>query len=241
MIIIPDIHGRDFWEEAADKYQYEDFVFLGDYVDPYTEAELIPSWAGIKALKDVIDFKKKYPDRVTLLLGNHDLSYLSDLMPSCRFDYERGIEIYDLLRENTDLFKIAHTKQIGKKTYLFTHAGILRNWVEKNRGLFPSVDSIADMDKRFSELFDTTDELFMALRQCSYCRGGDDPYGSCVWADIREHLFEMEKKVPDKDKNVYQVFGHTKMLTPMITSRFACLDCQRPVMLDDENGNFKVL
>ena len=34
MIIIPDIHGRDFWKEVT-AIEDEEFVFLGDYVDPY--------------------------------------------------------------------------------------------------------------------------------------------------------------------------------------------------------------
>lgn len=35
IIIIPDIHGRDFWKEAVEKYPDADTIFLGDYLDPY--------------------------------------------------------------------------------------------------------------------------------------------------------------------------------------------------------------
>lgn len=33
-LIIPDVHGRDFWKDAANRFP-GDIVFLGDYLDPY--------------------------------------------------------------------------------------------------------------------------------------------------------------------------------------------------------------
>ena len=33
ILLIPDIHGRDFWKKAKD-FEGE-IVFLGDYLDPY--------------------------------------------------------------------------------------------------------------------------------------------------------------------------------------------------------------
>ena len=57
--IIPDIHGRVFWKKAVDSASKDDtIVFLGDYLDMY--------WV------DSMDFKKSNPERVVLLLGNHD-------------------------------------------------------------------------------------------------------------------------------------------------------------------------
>ena len=37
ILIIPDVHGREFWKEAKD-YPGK-IVFLGDYLDPYTYYE----------------------------------------------------------------------------------------------------------------------------------------------------------------------------------------------------------
>ena len=34
LIIIPDIHGRPFWRRAVEEYPGEEFIFLGDYLDP---------------------------------------------------------------------------------------------------------------------------------------------------------------------------------------------------------------
>ena len=35
ILIIPDIHGRDFWKKAVDSKGYDKIIFLGDYTDPY--------------------------------------------------------------------------------------------------------------------------------------------------------------------------------------------------------------
>ena len=97
MIIIPDIHGRNFWKEAIKGHEDEEIVFLGDYVDPYSSLENVDTWNGLDSLSEVIDFKKAHPDNVTLLLGNHDLSYLSDHIVQCRHDDENHDEIRLLL------------------------------------------------------------------------------------------------------------------------------------------------
>ena len=37
-IVCPDIHGRNFWEKAAEEYDGSvPFIFLGDYLDPYSD------------------------------------------------------------------------------------------------------------------------------------------------------------------------------------------------------------
>ena len=77
MIIIPDIHGRSFWKDAVKGHENEKIIFLGDYTDPYSH-EGIEFWEGLQSLREVIEFKKQHLDNVVLLLGNHDLSYISN-------------------------------------------------------------------------------------------------------------------------------------------------------------------
>ena len=89
-LIIPDVHGRRFWRTAVDRCPNSEVIFLGDYLDPY-------SWEGIshdeafREMMDIIDFKKANRERVTLLLGNHDLGYLDERINTCRRD-EYGAE-----------------------------------------------------------------------------------------------------------------------------------------------------
>ena len=49
LIIIPDVHGRDFWRKAVCENPDGEFVFLGDYLDPYgfediLEARISTDW-----------------------------------------------------------------------------------------------------------------------------------------------------------------------------------------------------
>ena len=77
----------------------EKIVFLGDYTDPYSH-EGIEFWEGLQSLREVIEFKKQHLDNVVLLLGNHDLSYISNYIPKCRHDDENHDEIKSLIKDN---------------------------------------------------------------------------------------------------------------------------------------------
>jgi len=40
MILVPDIHGRDFWKKIREKATEEKIIFLGDYIDPYPQERI---------------------------------------------------------------------------------------------------------------------------------------------------------------------------------------------------------
>ena len=75
LLIIPDIHGRLFWISSTRKYPDLPVIFLGDYLDPYTHYEDILPSEALANFKEILDFKKANMERVTLLLGNHDIHY----------------------------------------------------------------------------------------------------------------------------------------------------------------------
>ena len=75
LIIIPDVHGRRFWRDAVKEHPDGNFIFLGDYLDPYPSEE-IEDKEAVQGLRDIIQFKKDHPEKVILLWGNHDLHYL---------------------------------------------------------------------------------------------------------------------------------------------------------------------
>ena len=60
ILIIPDVHGRDFWKEPVKqelKNNETSIVFLGDYLDPYSNIEnndLIENFIQIIKLKAII-------------------------------------------------------------------------------------------------------------------------------------------------------------------------------------------
>ena len=58
-------------------------------------------------------------------------------------------------------------------------------------------------------------------------RWGDYPSGSMVWADVEEML--VSNPIPD----IYQIVGHSMQFDgPIITDKFACLDCRAAFSLD---------
>lgn len=80
-LIIPDVHGRDFWREPVVetlKSTNAHICFLGDFLSPYSnefEKGVDYNRKAIDVFKEIIGLKLENPKRITLLLGNHDLSY----------------------------------------------------------------------------------------------------------------------------------------------------------------------
>jgi 3',5'-cyclic AMP phosphodiesterase CpdA len=103
-IAIGDIHGRDTWQQVNTKL-YDKVIFLGDYVDSHTLSDL----AILENFKKIIALKKRRPEKVVLLLGNHDAHYLH--YPSFQYSGFRPTmqrELTMLFRKNADLFQIAY-------------------------------------------------------------------------------------------------------------------------------------
>ena len=61
---------EEFWNEMP-YTQYDQIVFVGDYVDSYDLSNVLI----LDNLKKILLFKKALPDKVVLLLGNHDIQY----------------------------------------------------------------------------------------------------------------------------------------------------------------------
>jgi predicted phosphodiesterase len=69
LLVFGDLHGESRWQqhvENIDRYDY--VIFMGDYMDSFTHLDI----ELIDNLSELINFKAMYPDKVILLLGNHD-------------------------------------------------------------------------------------------------------------------------------------------------------------------------
>ena len=233
VIVIPDIHGRKFWRKAIPWADSMPIIFLGDYLDPYFREEGIDSEEAYDQLDEILDFKKKYPEMITLLLGNHDLHYLSSAMGGCRYDHRLAYQNKALLWSNLPLFDIGYSIVSKERQYLFTHAGVDARWYWEH---FPYVNDISadEIAKQLNDVFHadaSRDAIMDALSETSLLRGGSHPFGSPIWADRHEHrtdAFEFG--------TIYQIFGHTLAHGPVITPFWACLDCKRGFRLDIESG-----
>jgi len=231
IIIIPDIHGREFWKEAVMGHDDGRIIFLGDYTDPYTY-EGVPQENGLKALLEVIAFKKEHPQTVTLLLGNHDLGYLDRMICECRMDYLNEGRIRHEILSNLDLFDLVCEETSETRRYLFSHAGVGTGWLKAWSETLGGVTEDPGMLNWMLHKKETWPFLFRALSDVSYVRGGEEPFGSCVWAD------HMEFSTPDDFlPGYFQVFGHTQGDGPeAVLDRGICLDCRRAFRLDMNTG-----
>lgn len=49
MVIIPDVHGRDFWmKPVQENLGKEHILFLGDYLDPYPDEGILGEEAFLR-------------------------------------------------------------------------------------------------------------------------------------------------------------------------------------------------
>jgi len=225
ILIVPDVHGRDFWKPALE-YKGE-VIFLGDYVDPYPY-ENISDEDACQGLLEIIDFKQKNPDRVTLLIGNHEFHYYDSNFQYSRFSEDYYERFNELLTQATtaDLFQVC--KQIDN--YLFIHAGITKEWYNLHQDLLLRYGTT--LEEQINNLF--IDDK-MPFSEISYYRGGLSAFGSPLWADIDEFVDESEPF----NNDIIQVVGHTQNMrtTSLKIKNVRLLDNRQLYLLS--NGQFR--
>lgn len=227
MLIVPDVHGREFWKGPLISYPDDPVIFLGDYLDPYDE-EGISREKAIEVFMEIIALKKKEPTRITLLLGNHDLMYISSpfRVKLCRHDMENDTKISKIFKDNLELFKLIESKE----NYIFSHAGIHRGWLNRHPEFGDSIKTLQEILN--SKPLDDKD-LGFQLNEYSWWRGGDlDCHvGSPVWSDVREWIHN-EQENPE---NVIQIFGHTQLKDGKIIEGpgYKCIDCKHVIKINN--------
>lgn len=244
VLIVPDVHGRQFWKEVL-KYPDTPVVFLGDYVAPYVQHENITNEQAIDVFKEVLDFRRENPDRVTLLLGNHDMSYSVGIaLCDNRVDNRNYETIRKLFWDKKNVFQLTKGMAINNKNFLFSHAGYTKGWIEDSQNLFMTMDLnqifsdwdyLNKMNKSHSEL------LYSNLKKLSFQRGGWFDYGSPIWADVTEHAIPQAQQ--PKETDWIQIFGHTwckQALHGVCAYEWYMLDCKE-VFYIDENGDVRYL
>ena len=212
ILVLPDIHGRKFWKQPCENSEeYDKIVFLGDYFDPY-DFEGITVEDAIQNFKEILSFTNDNPKAV-MLLGNHDMPYFSKGYYAlskwhCRHSKMHHDEISKLFGEYNGSFKIAYAQD----NVLFTHAGVLSDWLDF---VFDyKYEKTIDLEELCNDLNNLPNEergLWNLYMVSSY-RGGDDPFSSCIWADVHEMYWNVQNAQNEKHEPIYdinQVFGHT--------------------------------
>lgn len=201
ILVIPDVHGLDFWKEPVAKYanQVDKIIFLGDYLDPYPENGVTYSCQELMDnLMDIIELKQSHMDNVVLLKGNHDQHYASErfreLAKGSRFDNENWNLYADAFTKYKSSFKIIHCEVINGTPYLFSHAGLTINWINKvNSVLWRLPDNkisvvAPDIIDRINALDNTPQGQEMLAIVGRYRSLFGARSGSVLWADIEEHF-----------------------------------------------------
>ena len=237
ILIIPDVHGRDFWKESVKQElnnSETSIIFLGDYTDGYPtewESNFDYRQHTIDNLKELIELKKQNSDRITLLLGNHDCGYaIGDTISSSRMDRSHRSELEELFKENRELFQIAEEHDIAGRHFIFSHAGILKGWARSVWG-----DEADDTDfnvvSRLNNAWLVDDwSILNYLGDYDTYRGwGGLQYGSPVWSDIRSWI-----RVTPEETYGFNIVGHTQLERQVVLDQIADLDCRKAFYLDDQ-------
>lgn len=225
VLFIGDIHGRTDWIKYATEALKggHEVVFMGDYVDSFDHKgyDIEQNLLRIIAFKKKADNRKNFLTKVTLLLGNHDYSYLAGKYCSGKNSVwsHRYKEIFD---QNWDLFDLAwgYTEPITQKYTLASHAGITESYwrkyiVDPNSNHYSFVKRIIGEDAfdvkivndrevgvhPMHEILNVLKDQFSLLWKVGYFRGGSDHPG-ILWADLSELRV-------DPYIGINQIVGHT--------------------------------
>ena len=205
MLVIGDIHGSKFWKNIVNRHLDEDYiVFVGDYVDSHNA---MSNTKMLKNLLDIIKFKEKYPDKVKLLLGNHDIHYyfLNSSYRGSGFNFDMMFEFNTIFKNKKHLFQVAFMYN----NTIVSHAGVTNRLYQSVESDYKDAldlgwgdgnehNNIAD---KFNFLFNISSKYLFYIGDE---RGGLDPFSGIFWAGMKE-LCE------DYLVGYNQVIGHTHL------------------------------
>ena len=196
--IIGDLHGKNCYKKLLkDKIEsFDKIIFMGDYSDDswitFTDKEIVDN------LKEVIEFKKKYQNKVELLIGNHDFQYIVGYPTASRYRETYAKEMHQIFNENEKLFKMIFIAN----DYIFTHAGITNGWTNyiKKKYKIEKID-INNIEEEINKVYAADKEDCNIV---SFRRGGWNNFAGPLWADT-EDLLE------DAWLGYNQVVGHNRV------------------------------
>ena len=211
IIALGDTHGRKIWEDITKKELDSDkIVFLGDFFD--THDDETPQ-QQIENFEKIIEFKKLYPEKVVLLLGNHDFHYISGVYETYSgfnpyYCKEIGALLDNAIENNLIQICFKHDK------YVFTHAGVTKTWA---RSVSIDIKDVNYLDKYINEVFIKERILFGFTMGEFRSYSGDDVTQTPIWV----RLGSLEH---DIYPNIVCVVGHTPQRNIFISDKIIAID-----------------
>lgn len=181
-----DIHGHwKFLKEIPTLLPDHYYVFVGDYVDSFTQS--VPD--QINCLTQVLEWVRE--GRATALYGNHEMSYWLPDQLCTGYSHAVGALMLPLKCEGLRILQ----PSLLIDNVLVTHAGLTRELHTRLVQYFPSD---LDLDAMIKEEQHNTHGM---LYRIGRCRGGRSDYGGIWWCDWSREF----QPVP----GLHQVFGHS--------------------------------
>lgn len=232
LIALGDTHGRSKWKEIVEKENDADkIIFIGDYFDAKDGG--YSANRQIENFKDILEFKRENPNRVVLLIGNHDFHYLDkvdETYSSYQFGYAKDIN--SVLQPAVDEGLLQMCYQYGK--FFFSHAGLTNTWAKNND---IDMDNLQDS---VNELFRTKIHRFKFTMGDNYSYGGNDVTQPPIWV-------RPQSLVKDMVDGIICIVGHTqvKELTILDEENLILIDCLGTtdgylVIKDDEVDGYRL-
>lgn len=209
IVALGDTHGRDIWKQIVKvEGDFDKFIFIGDYFDT---RDGIDASTQIQNFKEILEFKKANPEKVFLLIGNHDFHYLK----GCGETYS-GYQQYAAMDINEVLqpavtsghLQICHVFD----EYIFSHAGLTQTWAENNE-----ID-LYNIEESVNFKFMKNMEAFRFEYGENLDRSGDDVTQSPIWVRIPSLLRNMVK-------GFTYIVGHTTVRQMHMASNVIAIDC----------------
>lgn len=134
-LILPDVHKTTFWKNHIAKYfdTVDHIYFLGDYFDSHSENCLTDEEA-IQNFLAIVEFKKTYPEKVHLCIGNHDVQYLYGTTACSGYNRGSAEAIRKALVDNLEHTSLAYLVPgliWNNQPVVVSHAGISKVWYDK--------------------------------------------------------------------------------------------------------------
>ncbi len=208
-LLIFDPHQNHDWVRRIlekEDGRFTHLVLGGDYFDPSPG----DSVADVREVcTDLLDWRERFGERLTVLLGNHDIAYFEAIrrraeggpLSSQRYRCSGHSEVRatviaemwdDAFWEDCRLFQCINGT-------LVSHAGVAgRFW----NGDLPLHESLEALDADCREALNKVALELSPLLDAGYVRGGRSPVGGLTWLDFNQEF-------NDAEIGPGQIFGHT--------------------------------
>jgi len=187
-IVVGDLHGNvNLANEILENFWLttDHIIFVGDYFDSFD----FSVETQIKLIELLLDAQKRDPEKIVMLAGNHELSYL---IPGMRCSGHNNILSKWLYESGTASYLQEKLKTwVHINGWLITHAGVSLNWIP---------DGYREMDVvEFLKIAENSENDL--IYQIGRSRGGFHPCGGPFWCDFWHEFRPIA--------GVKQIFGHT--------------------------------